>query len=127
MSSADSSEPRHQASAKLLRDHAGDLAVPAPVVPEAAWFIESRLGTAAESRFLRLITTGELDVVDLTIADYERCVALIDTYADMHLGLVDASVVTVAENLGVTVIATHNDRDFRVVRPRHAAAFTLLP
>jgi uncharacterized protein len=127
VSSADTSEPHHEVSAKLLRDHAGALALPAPVVPETAWFIESRLGPAAESQFLRLVTNGELDVIDLTITDYQRCITLIDTYADMGLGLVDASVVTIAENLGVTTIATHNQRDFRVVKPRHTDAFTLLP
>ncbi len=52
---------------------------------------------------------------------------LIETYHDLGLGLVDASVVTVAENLGVTVLATLNHRDFTVVRPRHAEAFELLP
>jgi predicted nucleic acid-binding protein len=127
VSSVDRSEPRHDASADLLRDHAGALAVPGPVVPETAWFIESRLGPAAESQFLRLITGGELEVIDLTIADYQRCITLIDTYADMGLGLVDASVVVIAENLGITAIATHNQRDFRVVKPIHVDAFTLLP
>ena len=127
VSSVDSSEPRHDASASLLREHAGALAVPGPVVPETAWFIESRLGPAAESQFLRLIAGGELEVIDLTIADYQRCITLIDTYADMGLGLVDASVVVIAENLGVTAIATHNQRDFRVVKPIHIDAFTLLP
>jgi hypothetical protein len=33
----------------------------------------------------------------------------------------------VAERLGHTRLATLNHRDFTVVRPRHAAAFTLLP
>lgn len=36
---------------------------------------------------------------------------LIETYADMRLGLVDASVVTVAERLELTTIATLNRRD----------------
>jgi predicted nucleic acid-binding protein len=84
-------------------------------------------GPAAEVRFIRLVTTGELRVVDLDVADYERCAALIETYADMGLGLVDASIVTVAENLTVTTIATLNQRDFRVVRPAHTAAFELVP
>ena len=127
VSSADRSEARHDASARVLREHAGDLAVPGPVVAETAWFIESRLGPAAESKFLELISQGEIDVIDLTMADYQRCITLIDTYADMGLGLVDASVVVVAENLGVSVIATHNQRDFRVVKPVHLDAFTLIP
>jgi hypothetical protein len=41
--------------------------------------------------------------------------------------MVDASVITVAENLGITSVATLNRRDFRVVRPRHVEALTLLP
>jgi predicted nucleic acid-binding protein len=73
------------------------------------------------------VTAGELRVVDLVLADYQRCVALIERYADLRLGLVDASIVTVAENLGVTTLATLNDRDFRVVRPRHVDAFELIP
>ena len=112
VSTVDSSEPRHEVSPNLLRDHAGGLAVPGP---------------AAESQFLKLITRRELDIIDLTIADYQRCITLIDTYADMGLGLVDASVIAVAENLGVTPIATHSQRDFRVVKPIHVDASTLLP
>jgi predicted nucleic acid-binding protein len=101
--------------------------IPAPAVAETAWMIESRLGPAAEARFLRLLTTGELDVIDLTLDDYDRCVQLIETYADMGLGLVDASVVTVAERLRIGTIATLNRRDFTVVRPRHVEAFELVP
>jgi uncharacterized protein len=40
---------------------------------------------------------------------------------------VDASVITIAERLGVTTIATLNHRDFTVVRPRHVDAFELVP
>ena len=66
-------------------------------------------------------------MVDLTIADYERCATLIDTYHDLGLGLVDASIVAIAENHRITRIATLNTRDFRVVRPTHIGAFELIP
>lgn len=39
----------------------------------------------------------------------------------------DASLVAIAERLGVTEIATLDRRDFTVVRPRHVGAFVLLP
>ena len=103
------------------------MTVPAPVIPETAWQIERNLGPPSEVDFLRLITTGQLRVADLSVDDYQRCIDLIEIYQDLGLGLVDASVVTVAENLGATTIATLNDRDFRVVRPRHADAFELIP
>ena len=97
------------------------------MIPEAAWLIESRLGPAAEARLLRLVTGRELQVIDLDLAGYERCVELIETYADLGLGVVDASVVTVAEQRGLATIATLNHRDFSVVRPRHCDAFDLIP
>ncbi len=76
---------------------------------------------------MRLITTGELRFVDLTLADYARCIELIEAYHALGLGLVDASVITVAENLGVATLATLNQRDFRTVRPAHTPAFELIP
>jgi hypothetical protein len=59
--------------------------------------------------------------------DWLRSVELIETYASLGLGIVDASLVAVAERLNLTEIATVNGRDFRVVRPKHCDGFTLLP
>jgi hypothetical protein len=52
---------------------------------------------------------------------------LIEQYHDLGLGVVDSSIVAVAERLGASTIATLNRRDFTVVRPMHIAAFELLP
>jgi uncharacterized protein len=45
---------------------------------------------------------------------------LVRSHADLPLGAVDASVVAIAERLGVRRVATLDRRDFSVVRPRHA-------
>lgn len=65
-----------------MRDHHNALVTTVPVLAETAWLIEARLGPAAEVRFLRLVTTGRLEVIDLTVGHYARCVELIDRYAD---------------------------------------------
>ena len=127
LGTADEDDQDHQRCAQLLRSHRGQLIVPAPAVAESAWQIERNLGPAAEARFLGLITDQELKVADLSLADYGRCAELIGTYADLRLGFVDASIVTVAENLSIATIATLNRRDFTVVRPRHIEGFELLP
>ena len=124
---ADGSDDDHNACDELLGTFAGELVVPTPLVVESSWLICDRLGAAAEASFLRSVTTGELRREDLTDADWERALALVEGYADLALGLVDASIVAVAERLGVGNIATLNHRDFRVVRPRHTEAFQLLP
>jgi predicted nucleic acid-binding protein len=66
-------------------------------------------------------------VENLHPSDWERIAELVRVYADLRLGGTDASLVALAERLGVTTIATINHRDFTVVRPRHTDAFTLLP
>jgi predicted nucleic acid-binding protein len=81
----------------------------------------------ATNRFLGLVTEGDLQVEDLGLDDYRRCGELIETYADMGLGLVDASVITITERMGITTVATLNRRDFTVVRPRHIDSFELIP
>jgi len=109
-----------------LRSQA-DLAVTAPVIAEAAWMIEARLGPAAETRFLTLVASDRFTIIDLIRDDYERAIALIDTYDDLGLGFVDASIVAVAERIRISTIATLNHRDFTVVRPAHVDSFQLIP
>ena len=127
LAAADTDDADRDRCSELLRTHRGKLWVPAPVIPETSWQIERNLGPASETAFLRLITGEHLRVIDLTLTDWGRCIDLIDTYADLGLGLVDASVIAVAERLGVTTIATLNHRDFAVVRPAHCDAFELIP
>lgn len=52
---------------------------------------------------------------------------LVERYADLPLGAVDASIVATAERLGEVNVATLDRRHFTVVRPAHVEAFTLLP
>ncbi len=89
--------------------------------------IDRQIGPAAEAALYRSIAAGDLNVEQLTAEDWERVAELVERYADLDLGGVDASVVAVAERLGVHEIATLDRRDFSVVRPRHIDAFDLLP
>lgn len=124
---ADRADADHDACTPLLATHPGPLLVPTTVIVEAAWLIESRLGPAAEIAFLRSVRAGDLTRLDLIDPDWDRAADLVQTYADLGLGLVDASLVALAERLSVTTLATLNSRDFHVVRPAHTDAFTLLP
>jgi uncharacterized protein len=126
LAGADTSTPEHYRCAALL-DTRTDLFVVSTVAVECAWMIESRLGARAEAVFVASIAAGEIGLVDLTLADWARSAQLIETYADLGLGLVDASIVAVAERLNLATIATMNQRDFTVVRPAHCDAFELLP
>ena len=124
---ANSRDRHHQASRDLLLKHPGPLLVPAPVVVEVCQLLASRQGADAEAAFLTTLGTDALTVVDLEAADYTRAAALVQQYADLPLGAVDACVIAVAERLRLSEIATLDRRHFTVVRPAHVDAFTLLP
>lgn len=84
-------------------------------------------GAAQEAAFLRSFATGFLTVAELTAGDLARAAELVEQYGDLPLGGTDASVVALAERLDVADVATLDVRHFRVVRPAHVEAFTLLP
>jgi predicted nucleic acid-binding protein len=120
-------DSRHRTCLDLLERHEGPLLVPAPVLTEVCYLLESRSGPKAEAAFLRALHRGELVLVDLVPADLARMADLVETYSDMPLGAVDAAVVAIAERLGLVEVATLDRRHFTVVRPKHVPAFTLLP
>jgi predicted nucleic acid-binding protein len=74
----------------------------------------------------RLLRThpGPLLVPSTVVA--EVC-QLVEMYADLPLGAVDASVIAVAERLRISEVATLDRRHFTVVRPNHTSALLLLP
>lgn len=94
---------------------------------EVAYLLETRLGAEAEVRFLGDLAAGNLITEPVKPVDWIRIAELVAAYRDLPLGTVDASVVAVAERLGVVQLATLDRRHFTVVRPAHAEAFEILP
>jgi predicted nucleic acid-binding protein len=94
---------------------------------EIGYLLESRVGPQAEMAFLKSFGGDGFHIAQLENDDLPRLTELVETYIDLPLGIVDAAVITIAERLGLTEIATVDRRHFTVVRPRHIPAFTLLP
>ncbi len=127
VAAADADDDHHETCRPFLERHAHELVVPSSVVVEACWLISSTLGPRAEAELLLSVADGELRVEDLNLDDYRRAAELVVRYDDLKLGMVDATVVAVAERLGASRVATLDRRDFSVVRPSHVDAFQLLP
>ncbi|MGF1664372.1 MAG: type II toxin-antitoxin system VapC family toxin [Kineosporiaceae bacterium] len=106
------------------------LVLPPTVLAEVCYLVDRAIGPEAEAAFLDDVgTTDEApyQLVDLAGADLARMSQLVRQYADRRLGGTDASIVAVCERLGITTVATLNHRDFTNVRPRHTAAFSIVP
>jgi uncharacterized protein len=123
----DEYDRKHDVCAALLADPPEELVVPAPVVVELEWLTTGRMGFDQFDGFLQSVEIGALDIVDLERGDFARVRELCRRYEDLPLGLVDASVIAVAERLDERIIASLDRRHFSVVKPRHTASFTLVP
>jgi predicted nucleic acid-binding protein len=117
----------HRRCVELIVAATRPLLVPELVVTEVSYLLADRIGPHAEVAFARSVAAGEIAVEPVLDHEWDRITELMEQYLDLPLGIVDASVVTLAERHDATEIATLDRRHFTVVRPRHVASFTLLP
>jgi uncharacterized protein len=117
----------HAPCVELLSLRRREMIVPAAVIVETAWLVAKELGNTAEAEFIASIGRGEMQIENLEPVDYTRASQILNTYEDSNLGLVDTCVMAIAERHRAVEIATVNPRDFRIVRPAHCTAYTLLP
>lgn len=127
LAAIDAADPDHEACASLLVEAEEDLVVPALVLAELDYWCHERLTSEVWLSFLDDVLEGAYRVEAPTGADLARCRELQDTYYDLRLGVVDASVVALVERLGENKVATLDRRHFAAVRPTHAPALRLLP
>jgi len=97
------------------------------ILAETDYMVATYVGYAVALRLIQSVAHAELQLESLTLADVVRAHDLMAQYADSKVGFVDASIVAIAERLGVTRILTLDRRHFGMIRPRHCEAFELLP
>lgn len=123
----DGADRDHRRCAELIEEADEALVVPALVLAELDYWCHERLTGDVWLAFLEDLVGGAYRVEHLTQNDLERALELQRTYADLKVGVVDASVLALVERLGETKLATFDHRHFATMRPRHADALTLLP
>lgn len=124
---SDEDDSWHERAKAFLENSEDTLIIPATVLPEACYLLNSYLGWEAELSFIKSINHGEFRVEQINRDDYMRISDLLKTYSSANIGFVDASVIAVAERLKISRILTTDRRHFSIVRPLHCHTFVLLP
>lgn len=126
VATADRDDPDHVACDALLAS-SSPLVTTGLVIAEAAYLIADRLGSPGEIALADDLARGRIVAEELDAQSWARVRELVATYADLELGVTDASLIALAERHRVAEVATIDRRHFSVVRPIHIPGFVLLP
>lgn len=127
LAALDRSDPEHQACASVLTGHEGPLILSPLVLAELDHLVRQRLGGEAARRLADDVGDGAYDLAVLQPADIAECVAQDRRYAELGLGLTDASLIVLALRHQTRTLLSLDERHLRAVVPLQGGAFRLLP
>lgn len=104
VAAADRSDEAHRLAAALVIGAGTRLLVTDAVAVEADALIRRRAGHAAAREFLKALAAGVPRRIGLAETLFARSVEIDRRYADLGLGLADASVMALAEAQGAAIL-----------------------
>ena len=117
------SAPDHERFRKAI-DRARTRYLPGLVLAEVDYFLRDE--RPAMSALMDDLARGAFTYAPPPLAELSRAMEIDRRYADLGLGLVDASVVALAETLAIRRVATRDVRHFAAVRLHDGSAFELV-
>jgi uncharacterized protein len=117
------SAPDHERFRRAI-DRARTRYVPGLVLAEVDYFLRDE--RKAMKALADDLVRGAFTYAAPTVDQLARAMEIDRRFGDLGLGLVDASVVVLAEDLGVRRLATRDVRDFAAVRLQDGSAFELV-
>jgi len=117
----DASDPSHNLTVAVLDRFAGQLFTTSAVITETMHFVSA---SPSGPRLLSEFVAGAgVEVHDLAQpSDLRRAVALMEAYSDTPMDYADATLVLLAERLGIYEIATLDRRGFSTYRTSNGKA-----
>lgn len=127
LASIDRNEPAHLTVRQILESDRGPFIVPELVIAEVDYLVLRHHGPQAEKAFLEDIIHGAWTREPLAEEDLVRGLEVIHRYRAEKLGIVDATILAVAERLNIETVLTLDLRHFRALKFRDRKPLQLLP
>jgi predicted nucleic acid-binding protein len=126
LSAFSADQPYHEQCAEALRRDSRRLISPV-VLTEIDYLAGKLLGQRAAIEILRRLSGPEYQILPYTSGTLATAAEVMTTYADLDLGLVDASLIAHSRDQDTDDILTLDQRHFRVVRSLSGRPFRILP
>ena len=112
----DADDEHHEAMVSLYEERPAEWVLPWAILPEVDYLLFTHVGDKAQRAFLGDLATGAFAVEWGSQLDIVRARKICEQYRSLKLGLVDATVIAIAERLTARAIATLDVRDFGGVK-----------
>ena len=122
----DADEPDHEVCRRALDEVTLPLLTTWPAFTEAMYLLGRAGGLRGQQALWRLLTSGRLELGELSPDAVARAAALMSKYADLPMDLADATLVALAEDREERRIFTL-DSDFSVYRLHGRRRFEIIP
>jgi uncharacterized protein len=123
----DEDEPDHEASRTALEADPGPFVLSPFVLAELDYLLLRELGVDYELSVLREVAASGYVLAPFDEAAVGEAEAVARRYADLRIGLADASLVVLAGRYRTNRILTLDERHFRALRTPAGEAFVVLP
>jgi len=127
LAAIDASQHRHIAARDALRSAPAPWILSPFVLAELDFLLVARVGQAAERALLGEVARGVYRLEPFNAGDIAAADQVIGRYADLQIGLADASLVVLADRFGIADVLTLDERHFRALRVPGGRPFRLLP
>jgi predicted nucleic acid-binding protein len=123
----DRGEPDHARCIECLDSLTAPMVTTWPAFTEAMYLLGEAGGWRGQDALWEFVARGELEVSVPDPDSFPRMRALMQKFHDLPMDLADASLVVLAEQLGVTDIFTLDRRDFAAYRIQGRRRFRIVP
>jgi len=120
-------EPAHAGVARAVADEREPVMVSPYVVAELDYLVATRAGPQAALAVLRELSGGAYPLACLEADDLVVVGDVLERYADLRLGVADASLLVLADRYATSRLLTLDRRRFGAVRTLGGAPFAVLP
>jgi len=114
----DADDTHHEAVKRYLDGYDGELLSTWPVLTETCHLLPESIVPG----FMQWVASGGLTIADLPASAALALADRMGKYADLPMDLADASLIWLAENLGVLDVLTLDRRDFGIYRTARGKA-----
>jgi predicted nucleic acid-binding protein len=127
LAAIDSSQRTHSQAASALASASPPRLLSPFVLAELDYLLATRVGEHAEHALLTEVAAGSYRLEPFGADGVAAALAVMQQYADLHVGLADASVVVLGVRHGCLDVLTLDERHFRTLRGPNGQQFRVLP